>query len=688
MKKIRYTSGKWASDIHLNWDDVRSIISDVKAVDKISTEASTTALDTKALSINTKTQKEEKPVPIEKIRTNWETPSRRESVYSSNEQDAVSPQEGDKENLLNIVEDLKSCDDAIKGTGLSPIARIRCNNNGKEETFWFIKQLVNMYDFKELQKFGRFVPQYSDLAIKMQKYDIGKTLEYNELDNHKQAHTRKLSLENRSDLQNQTIVIAGDSLTYQYRNLQDFLYALHQNQEDIKDVENKVYELRKLVEDLKNDKNTAHQRTQITKTINELQKEYRILTQQQEDLKNISIYIRKQGEMRYSHNVDPIQTRIMSENRFDGKTVVIKGGPGTGKTTTMIHRLAFLTNIFAIDEDERKKLGQYKLNSHQRRQLRERIKKQRDWMFFSPSRLLRDYLADAMKKEGLKNTSDKVWNWKDYCRLVLQENYHLLEMNGSTAPFKACNTKGTLFYQNSNIVNVFTDFYLEELRSIKTQLPVLNAEGKVYAWTSIALNIQKKFAETDTFDLARFVSLFNSLESVYGKDCQAILQNRKKELNELANDIYILLDKHEETKRDLEDIFDLTYDDLDEITEEENNGEAEDENTDNLLSKIKNWVKPIANNKKENNKVAAEIQKWLKAFCYSKVDEEKKLSGEQTLIAEILLPVLGDNFDDRIKKIGELMIFEQFAQYTRGVRAIMLNGIPAKYKKWFIRHFE
>ena len=44
--------------------------------------------------------------------------------------------------------------------------------------------------------------------------------------------------------------------------------------------------------------------------------------------------------------------------------------------------------------------------------------------------------------------------------------------------------------------------------------------------------------------------------------------------------------------------------------------------------------------------------------------------------------MIENKFDGEIKKIGELMIFEQFAQYTRGVRTIMLNGIPTRYKRF------
>ena len=630
MKKKRSLSNKGFSSVHLNWDAVRSFISDVEVKEKIPAEATAAAFVPKANSVITGKKdfsKEDISIPVEKAYVDRNNTPKEESIIrTSYDHPTDFVQEVKKENLIDIVETLDSCAKARKGSWIFPIARVHCMYDDKEETFWFTTRPVILLDFPELRKYGRFVPKYSDVAVKLQTCDVGTSFQYDGLDKIRRTHTHKVSLENRSDLQNQTIVIAGDALTYQYRNIREFLNALRQNQEDIKDVETKINDLRKLVEDLKKDKKTAHQRTQITKSINEFQKEYRILTQQQEDLKNITIYIRKQGEMRYSLIVDPVQTRIMSQNRFDGKTVVINGGPGTGKTTTMIHRLAYLTDIFAIDEDEKNKYNKYKLNSQQRKQLREAINNQRDWMFFSPSQLLKEYLAEAMKKEGLTNTSDKVWCWRNFCRLILQENYHLLEMNGSNAPFKVCNLTDTLFYQNSDIINVFTEFYLDELRSIKTHLPLIKPDGKVYAWTSIALNIQKRFEKADTFDLARFVSLFNTLESVYGNDCKAILRNRNEALGELANELCILLDKHKEIKNDLEDIFDLTSEDQGDLSEEVLSEEDEEGYSDSFSSKFKKKAGSVVNAKHEDKKLTVEIHSILLCSFSS-----TNTSGEGTL---------------------------------------------------------
>jgi len=566
-----------------------------------------------------------------------------------------------KETLIDIVDSLDSCADARRGTGIAPLARVRCIMDGVEITLWLCSKYYSVHEIQGLQRFGRFIPKNSDSALKMQKMEVGESFDYETQYNKYRKLKHHVVLENRSDLQNFTIAIAGDTLLYQFRNIHEFLATLQQNREDIKEIDTKINDLKQQNEELKKQKNTAAQRSQITKSINELQKEYRILTLQQEDLKNITIYIRKQGEMRYSLIVDPIQTSIKSQNLFDGTTVVINGGPGTGKSTTMIHRLSYLTDRFAIDEDEEKKNFNFKLDGAQRRKLREAIDAQRDWIFFSPSQMLKDYLADAMRKEDLINTYEKVKYWKEYCQLVLRVNYRLLGDDISVAPFKVCHLKDTLFYQDSGIVQVFTNFFLDQFRAIKGQLPRLKDDVRAYSWTVIAQNIQKRINECDNYDLGQFISLFNMLESVYGNDCKNLILDKDIAVNLLTEQICELIGQNNEVKANIEDVLDLSTDEVVESLDSEEEGN-EDAEISEALSKG--------------------LKKWLIAYCYSRVNEDAHLSDEQQLISEYLLPVLGDVFDGQIKKIGDMLIFEQYAQYTKGIKSIILSGLPAKYKKF------
>ena len=678
MKK---KSDKWFSDVQLNWDAVNSFISDVKVKDNIPAikAAANVARKTKSVIVEkSKPQREMITGALEKVFVDRNKKTHNDSPEQANIESVTPNPKKTKEMLLDIVVDLDSCAKARRGTGIAPIARVHCVYDGDSETFWFTNRAFSPREISDLRTFGRFVPKYSDVAIKMQKSDVGTSFEYYTLNNIKRVQTHTVLLENQSDLQNHTIAIAGDDLKYQYRDIQEFLKALRQNIVDIRDVESKIIEL----EEQKKEKKTPQEKAQITNSIKKYQEEYRILTQQQEDLKNITIYIRKQGEMRYSLIVDPIQTAIMSQNLFDGKTVVIKGGPGTGKTTTMIHRLAYLTDTFAIEEDERNKLNNYKISSIQKKQLIKAIKEQRDWMFFSPSQMLKDYLADAMKKEGLANTAEKVWNWKDYCRMVLQDYYHLLEKKDSSAPFKVCYKTDELFYHDSNIIEVFNKFYLDQLRGIKSQLPKIKTEGPVYAWTSIAQNIEKRFEDVDNYGLAQFVSLFNSLESVYGKDCKRLLSEKNNALGDLADKICNQLSQ--KAKENLEEIFEYASEELSDADVAEEEFDEAEENVDSgkLTSKIQQRIKSLLRNKPFDYELSSKIQKWLKSYCYSTISDEKELTDEESLIAEILVPIIEGQFDAKIKKIGELMEFEQFAQYTRGTRAIMLNGMPVRYKRF------
>lgn len=570
-----------------------------------------------------------------------------------------------KEKLIDIVTDIDSCAKARKSTRVYPIARIHCLFDGKEDTYWLCEDYHSAHEIGEIVKFGHFVPRYSNAAIEMQKLNVGQSFDYDTAINKYRSKHHHVELENRSDFQNQTIAIAGDEILYQFRNISEFLVELRKNKEDIEEIESQIAEHKRDIENLKKQEGTAAQRSQITRTIKERLKEYLILTQQQEDLKNITIYIRKQGEMRYTLIVDPIQTRIQSQNLYDGTTIIINGGPGTGKSTTMIHRLAYLTDLYAINEDEKKGFFNYKLDQRQRNLLREAIATNRDWMFFSPSQLLKEYLAAAMKKEGLKNTSEKVWNWKDYCRLILKENYGLLGSTESNSPFKVCYIEGTLFFQNSGIIKELTAFYLKQLQEINEHLPKLNEGGTVYRWTSIARGIAQRLESCNTFDIQKFVSVFNTLESVYANDCKELLKEKDIAIIDLANEICNILNTNKDARSEIMDIMDFSD------TEDSDDSEKQ-ETTDTTNS---------------SNKLLKEVQKWLKSYSLSCVDQDYQMPDELLLINDVVLPLLGEYYDDRIKKIGELIVFEQYAKYTYGSTAIMLKGIPELYKK-FRRHLK
>ncbi len=682
MGKKHHSSGKGWSSLKLNWAAIESFISDLEPKDDLTAEDIENATP---VIIGEKGRKRtEKPVLHKKDSNDEETiPLKTVPSKPSIRKKSVIPA---KERLEEIVSNIAECLPVSRANDIYPLLRVHSQWDNEEVIFWFTNKPVDLFYCPELKDYGRFVPKNSEIAIKIQTTYLGEPFDYDYYQ-YKRLRRSQISIANRSNFQDNSIAIAGDSIIYQFRGIVEFQKALQENHEEILDIETQISELEKQREELKVDKNTAHQRGLITKTITELQRQYRILTQQQEDLKNITIYIRKQGEMRYAPIVDVIQTRTKTQNLFDGKTVIIEGGPGTGKSTTMIHRLAYLTDLYAIDEDEKNNTLKFKLTSIQRKQFIQAIKTQRDWMFFSSSKLLKEYLSEAMRKEGLDNISEKVWNWTDYRTLVLKEHYHLL--GETNAPFRACYFMETLFFQNSNIIEEFTDFYLSQFRQIKSQLPQLDKDGIVYEWTAIAMKIEEKIENSAEYNLPQFISLFNSLANLYADDCKKLLREKNELISSIASEIADFIEGNQKVKKDFEDLLDLVYEFEDKDEEESNeNDEIEEENEENPNTITQDVQNPINIKAGENNKNAyqveliKEIEKWLKDFCSSQIEDNKQMSDIHQLMSDYILPLMGDKYDNRINKITNLIIFEQFAQYAKGIKAIMLNGIPAKYKKF------
>ena len=95
------------------------------------------------------------------------------------------------------------------------------------------------------------------------------------------------------------------------------------------------------------------------------------------------------------------------------RQVVLFGPPGSGKTTTLIKRLAQKRTPYALTEDE-----EALLSGH----LRDSLLRADGWAMFSPTELLKEYLGDAFNQEGVPD-ADNVRTWEkerhDLARNVL-----------------------------------------------------------------------------------------------------------------------------------------------------------------------------------------------------------------------------------------------------------------------------
>ena len=207
------------------------------------------------------------------------------------------------------------------------------------------------------------------------------------------------------------------------------------------------------------------------------------LTDQMEEYAKAASFIRKQATLRFNPVLDKVQDEIKFCNLFNGTTTIINGGPGTGKTTTLIQRLKLL--ICKEDLKDYVEIGECHLTEQQ---LDLVSANGGNWIFFSPTELLKEYLKENMNYEGLQDTSNKVQVWNTYLAKILRDKYHLA---GDNAPFsfKKKEHEGTVLIEHNelNILSEYKDFFMNEIK--KEMGRVASLDISAFNWRILGGNI-------------------------------------------------------------------------------------------------------------------------------------------------------------------------------------------------------
>jgi len=149
---------------------------------------------------------------------------------------------------------------------------------------------------------------------------------------------------------------------------------------------------------------------------------------------HLNRYVSETAELKYQPILDPWQEEYKRAHYFDGVVVVLDGGPGTGKTTTLIQRIKFLIDQAAL-EDYSKDL------THSEYQ--EVSNAQTNWVFYTPNELLKLYLKESMVREGLLANDQTVRVWQS-------ERSVIMKLFGLINP-AAKNGVSQLLHQNNDI---------------------------------------------------------------------------------------------------------------------------------------------------------------------------------------------------------------------------------------------
>lgn len=204
-------------------------------------------------------------------------------------------------------------------------------------------------------------------------------------------------------------------------------------------------------------------------------------------------FIRRQAYLQRNPVLDKMQDEIKRSHVFDGTVVVIDGGPGTGKTTTMIQRLKFLISKDDLADYWENNEGVKKLTKHQIEVISDKSK---NWIFFSPTELLRQFLRDNMNYEGLTDTNNKTVVWNDYLKKTLIRDQYKLA--GDDLPFefpkKALDEKPLFTGSHPGIIKRFTREYIDEIKKRLDKVASINSDN--FCWKHIGKRISEVCIES------------------------------------------------------------------------------------------------------------------------------------------------------------------------------------------------
>ena len=120
--------------------------------------------------------------------------------------------------------------------------------------------------------------------------------------------------------------------------------------------------------------------------------------------------------MRDQHFLDEAQEDAKRSHLYDGVPLVIEGGPGTGKTTTMIQRLKFLISAQALEEHDAP------LTAEQIMAITNVNVRDTNWLYFSPTEKLLSYLQANMRGEYLNANENNTITLENFFKKVILMN--------------------------------------------------------------------------------------------------------------------------------------------------------------------------------------------------------------------------------------------------------------------------
>lgn len=356
--------------------------------------------------------------------------------------------------------------------------------------------------------------------------------------------------------------------------------------------------------------------------------------------------------------LDDVQENI-KRSEFKSKNLIIDGGPGTGKTTSLIQRITFLTSP-TIKES-------FEISNRDLSLLTDRNK---NWLFFSPTELLRQYLKNFMAKESLNPSDDNVLVWNDFKR-VLFRRFGLFNPDTKN-PFQFSSSAENIFNINPDILKeIYEKFELHFVNFQKSKISkIQELDFSSLKWEESGNKIVNDLMEVSVHDnLSKLIRMFGDLEKRYSPVSKELSQKLNTDLLDSVSKVQFEIEQNNELKNDL---YGMIKEELGKRKDEvEPDDEFPDEETE-------------SENTIQSSDLQIELNRILRNIVrkesHLKIDKKIRLTKFEKEILDKIKEKI--NFDIN-PAIGENAYFRKyFSGILRGIEANILRYFPAVYKSF------
>lgn len=387
--------------------------------------------------------------------------------------------------------------------------------------------------------------------------------------------------------------------------------------------------------------------------------------------KKVRQYISKEVALRDQPILDKYQEEVKRSKILNG-TLIINGGPGTGKTTALIQRINYLTSPILQEE-----VGEF--NKEQKLIL---FDQKKSWVFYSPSELLRGYLSNAMVAEGLESDQDRVLTWNAHRKILLRSTG--LINPDRQKPFVSKRNNDGFFIQNSKVYKELNELFMGYILDRQT-LKIEKIHDETI-FNKLTKSLDNSVADNHRVELMKFaiamrdsslqalkyrkldtwVPFFIRFKEEFSEKFKVI---NSKLLDEIRTESSLLQKKIEYD----EDVYNCI---LSVIEEDKTNNQQEDEYDDEYDDEDED--DDLGNEdlqKKVNRKLTSLVRNISLYFIDS---SNTKVSQKNKIIFEKAGKYLNR---DKLVSLGIRLYFKKYYEKsTKGLEANLFTEIPSSYK--------